>query len=62
MPEDLPHGFRPEDVSILVVDDDEAHAEAMAESLARIGYRTDVAPGGLEGREKIEAGRYRTAR
>jgi two-component system response regulator HydG len=58
MAEDLPHGVRPEDVSILVVDDDEAHAEAMAESLARIGYRTDVAPGGLEGREKIENDRY----
>ena len=55
---DLPDGVRPEDVAILVVDDDEAYAEAMAESLARIGYRTEVANGGGEGLRKIESGSY----
>jgi two-component system, NtrC family, response regulator HydG len=56
--DDLPDGLRPQDVSILVVDDDEAHAEAMAESLARIGYLVDVANGGRAGQDRIEAGRY----
>jgi two-component system response regulator HydG len=58
MAADLPDGVRPEDVSILVIDDDEAHAEAMAESLARVGYRTETAHGGREGLGKIEQGSY----
>jgi two-component system response regulator HydG len=58
MADDLPNGLQPEDVSILVVDDDAAHAEAMAESLSRIGYRTEVADGGRSGYDKIQAGSY----
>ena len=58
MADDLPGGVAPEDVSILVVDDDEGHAEAMAESLARVGYRTDVAPGGREGLQRLDERAY----
>jgi two-component system response regulator HydG len=39
----------PENVTILVVDDDPAHAEATAESLERAGHKTLVATSGTEG-------------
>ncbi len=43
------------DVSILVVDDDAEHAETIAESLRRTGYRTLVAGGGKAALEMLES-------
>ena len=40
-------------VSVLVVDNDLAHAHTMAEVLERLGYRCVVAGGGREGAERI---------
>ncbi len=42
-------------IRVLVVDDDEAHAEAVAESLTRVGYDCTVAGGGMEGLKAIES-------
>ncbi|MCE9584439.1 MAG: sigma-54 dependent transcriptional regulator [Planctomycetes bacterium] len=42
------------EVTILVVDDDAEHAETMAESLRRTGYRTLVAGGGKAALEMLE--------
>lgn len=44
----------PGDFSILVVDNDPAHARAMTESLERVGYRCQVATTGPEGAKLIE--------
>lgn len=44
----------PTELRVLVVDNDSAHAEAMAESLRRVGYPCDVARSGPEGMERIE--------
>jgi two-component system response regulator HydG len=41
-------------IRVLVVDDDEAHAQAVAESLERIGYDCTVATGGPEALRLIE--------
>ena len=41
-------------IRVLVVDDDESHAEAVAESLARVGYECVVASTGREGLRLIE--------
>ncbi|AMV37089.1 sigma-54-dependent transcriptional regulator [Planctomyces sp. SH-PL62] len=41
-------------IRVLVVDDDEPHAEAVAESLARVGYECVVATSGREGLRQIE--------
>jgi two-component system, NtrC family, response regulator HydG len=41
-------------IRVLVVDDQEVHAQAVAESLARIGYECDIATSGTEGLKKIE--------
>jgi len=43
---------------ILVIDDDRAHAEATAESLAREGVRCDLAFTGKDGAERIEEEDY----
>jgi two-component system response regulator HydG len=43
-----------EQIRVLVVDDEEPHAEAVAESLERIGYECEVATSGPEGVQKIE--------
>jgi two-component system response regulator HydG len=43
-----------EHIRVLVVDDEESHAQAVAESLERIGYDCDVANSGPAGLEKIE--------
>ena len=52
---DLPEtGDSPAAYSILVVDNDRAHARAMTESLERVGYRCQVATGGPEGARMIE--------
>lgn len=45
-------------IRILVVDDDEAHAETVAEALGRVGYDCTVAAGGREGLKRIEDGEY----
>ena len=41
-------------IHVLVVDDDEPHAQAVAESLERVGYDCAVAAGGREGMRLIE--------
>ncbi len=41
-------------IRVLVVDDDEPHAEAVAESLERVGYECSVATSGREGLRLIE--------
>ncbi len=41
-------------IRVLVVDDDESHAEAVAESLERVGYQCVVAASGREGLRLIE--------
>ena len=41
-------------IRVLVVDDDEPHAEAVAESLERVGYECVVASSGREGLQRIE--------
>ncbi len=40
---------RPSDIRVLIVDNDRAHAEAVAESLERVGYDCAVATSGMEG-------------
>src|SRR5262245_49462414 len=42
-----------EQIRVLVIDDEEPHAQAVAESLERIGYECDVATSGPAGAEKI---------
>jgi len=44
-----------EPIRVLVVDDDEAHADAVAESLGRVGYDCTVAGGGVEGLKLMES-------
>ncbi|WP_164103953.1 sigma-54-dependent transcriptional regulator [Candidatus Laterigemmans baculatus] len=46
--------LQPGDFSVLVVDNDPAHARAMTESLERVGYRCHVATTGPEGAKQIE--------
>ncbi|MCR4414342.1 MAG: sigma-54 dependent transcriptional regulator [Thermoguttaceae bacterium] len=43
---------------VLIVDNDQAHAEVVAESLDRVGFSCDVATSGTEGVQKIETGEY----
>lgn len=46
--------FDPQEFSLLIVDNDKAHARAMTESLERVGYRCTVATSGPEGIAQIE--------
>lgn len=39
---------------VLVIDDEESHAEAVAETLERIGYECEIATSGQDGAERIE--------
>jgi len=48
----------PEKVTVLVIDDDGAHAEAASESLARSGYECTVATSGTEGARRLEKEDY----
>jgi two-component system response regulator HydG len=48
----------PEKIRVLVIDDDGAHAEAAAESLARSGYDCSVATSGTEGLQRLENDGY----
>lgn len=43
---------------VLVVDNDKSHAQAMQETLSRVGYPVDLATSGPEGARKIEQGDY----
>jgi len=45
-------------VQVLIVDNDVAHAQVVAESLERVGYRCRVATSGTEGAREIEEGQY----
>ncbi len=45
-------------VSVLVVDDDEAHAQAVAESLGRVGYDCTIATTGKRGASLIESDNF----
>jgi two-component system response regulator HydG len=45
-------------IRVLVVDNDKSHAEAMKETLARVGYNTQVATSGPEGARRIEQGDF----
>ncbi len=42
------------DIRVLIVDNDEAHARTVAESLERVGYQCRVATGGKDGVKKID--------
>ena len=43
-----------EPIRVLVIDDEQAHAEAVAESLERVGYECVIATSGSAGARKIE--------
>src|SRR6187431_263461 len=45
-------------VSVLIVDNDAAHAEAVAESLERVGYRPTIATSGPAGLKELENGAF----
>jgi two-component system response regulator HydG len=47
-------GYQPNEFSVLVVDNDRAHARAMLESLERVGYRCTMATSGPEGARLIQ--------
>lgn len=51
---DSESGLDPREYSILIVDNDNAHARAMMESLERVGYRCTVATSGPQGIQQIE--------
>ena len=48
-----PHSQAPP-IRVLIVDNDEAHAQAVAESLERVGYHCSVATSGSQGAQMIE--------
>lgn len=48
----------PREYSILIVDNDKAHARAMTESLERVGYRCTVATSGPEGLQQIDRAHF----
>src|SRR5688572_24750926 len=54
---DVP-GITPADIRVLIVDNDAAHAETVAESLNRVGYECVVATSGTEGARLIERERF----
>ena len=45
-------------VEVLIIDNDEAHAQVVAESLDRIGFSCRVATSGMEGAQLLESGSY----
>jgi two-component system, NtrC family, response regulator HydG len=55
---DAEAAFEPREFSVLIVDNDRAHARAMSDSLERVGYRCTVATSGPEGIEAIEQNTY----
>jgi two-component system response regulator HydG len=44
----------PGEIRVLIIDNDEAHADTVAESLERVGYMCVVAHGGKEGARRID--------
>ena len=54
-PDDLAGDVASAHIRVLVVDDDEPHAEAVAESLERVGYECTVATSGVRGAALIES-------
>ena len=50
--------FDPKLFSVLIVDNDPAHARAMTESLEKTGYRCTVATSGPEGKRMLEQNTY----
>ncbi len=54
LPIEREQGPMDQQIRVLVVDDDEPHAEAVAESLERVGYECVVATSGREGLRLIE--------
>jgi two-component system response regulator HydG len=51
-----PDGRPGEGLKLLIIDDEPSHAEAVAESLERVGYECVVATSGAEGARRIEQG------
>jgi two-component system, NtrC family, response regulator HydG len=49
-----PGASAPADIRVLIIDNDAAHAETMAESLERVGYDCTVATSGTDGARLIE--------
>src|SRR5262245_31225746 len=47
-----------EPLRVLVIDDEERHAEAVAESLERVGYECVIATSGSAGAKRIEQDDY----
>ena len=45
---------KPSDIRVLIVDNDQSHAETVAESLQRVGYECEVATSGTQGAAMIE--------
>ncbi|MFO1063554.1 MAG: sigma-54 dependent transcriptional regulator [Pirellulales bacterium] len=58
LPSESETSFDPREFSVLIVDNDRAHARAMSESLERVGYRCATAMGGPEGLDAIEQNTY----
>src|SRR5215469_15981087 len=59
--ERLPYLRGPESgdqLRVLVIDDEPLHAEAVAESLRRMGHDCTIATSGAEGARRIEHGEY----
>ena len=56
--ESKPAGRTGEGLKVLVIDDDRAHAETLAESLERVGYECVVATSGAAGARRIEEEDY----
>ena len=54
----FPSELDPKLFSLLIVDNDPAHARAMTESLERTGYRCTVATSGPEGKRMLEQNTY----
>jgi two-component system response regulator HydG len=45
-------------IEVLIIDNDRSHAEAVAESLDRVGFSCQVAASGTQGAQMIEEGTY----
>src|SRR5215831_554557 len=51
---EAPDATKPSDIRVLIVDNDQSHAETVAESLERVGYECSVATSGTQGAELVE--------
>ena len=57
-PEDKASDLAAAHIRVLIIDDDEPHAQAVAESLKRVGYECTVAPSGQRGAQLLESEIY----